>query len=895
MKNLKPSITITTALAVLVVVLFAGIPFSDASQALIKHGVKGKHKHAAHKLAVKHSKAPSQTLAKSEAEKEHGETTPANDSLWFLQHEDPATGTIPTGLYNTWYNSDHAMTYSGRDGILGNTGKSPLDTVASLGPFQGGYNFQHGDITQEGRTRALLVSSASNSIFFAGCVSGGLWKSTNAGSSWAPINDTAACLNVSCITQSPFNSNVIYYGTGEAVGLYSGNGGAGVFKSTNGGTTFQQLSATTSMGSSSAIEHDKTDSLTVYYGTQSNGLQRTTNGGTTWSTATGTSGYVCDIVTFPRVGQSLNDNVLIAKYGSGLYMATNGKTGSFTQISSAAFPTAGNIYRIKLAYCKNFPNIVYAAFDATNDWWSSPLSGFCKSSDGGVTWTARTIPSNFSSCGDVPMLLGVCPFDSNKILLGGVWPTCSTDGGASWNANSNYYMHADMHAVASFNSGSHEFLVGSDGGVEHRNWDTINGQGWWTLNHNYVTTQFYGGDFGSFGRRCAGGTQDNGSWRISPSDSGGFSEMGGYDGALARISQQDSIPIAYVNTQFDIYKVSNFWTSNWGYGHIITPNTGQGGASWYPLYWGNHADGLQLYFLTNQGVWRTVDSGNHWTQLNTDTIAGIQKVGVTNATNPSVYFDGHVGSTGHFYRIDNAATFTPGTPVDLSASLPDGDYMGEITPSPTNVSELYIGITNYTSNPRAYKVMNANTATPHWVNITGNLPPYISVNQIQADPDDTTSLLAATSFGLYFSGDMGAHWYKESRVPNVSINQMQLRTSDRRLFLFTYGRGVWYCSLLAPSSKRTTTITPTETTEQLQFSLYPNPATEKLTVSPEQELSSSARIAIYSSDGWMISESTWNPTDGQKQEVNINALPSGAYFLQITDGNKIAKKKFVKM
>ena len=876
MTHSKP-ITITA----LVIALFAGISFSDASQALIKHGVKGKHKHAAHKLAVKHSKATSQTLAKSEAGKEYG-CVPPNDSLWFLQLEDPATGTIPTGLYTTWYNSDHAMTYSGRDGMLSNTGISPLDTVACLGPF---YNDGTSGVGVGGRTRALLVSSASDNILFAGAATGGLWKSTNAGSHWTPVNDTAACLNVSCIIQSPFNSNVIYYGTGEGANVGGGIGafGAGVFKSTNGGTTFQQLSATTNMGQSWAIGYDKTDSLTVYYGTIYHGLQRTTDGGATWSMAPGTTGSICDIITYP------SGKVIIAKTDSGLYAATNGKTGSFTKISSMAFPNSGTFHQIKLANCKNFPNVVYAEFDTTI--WYYESSGFCKSSDGGVTWTARTKPW-LGSLGGYALILGVDPLDSNIIVSNGWF---STNGGGTWSQGGGGY--ADPHALVSL-SGSHAFLRGDDGGVEHCNWDTLLlqfGAGSYYLDNNYVTTQFYGGDFANSGRRCAGGTQDRGSWRLRPSDGSWLVEGG--DGGFAHISQQDST--AYVEDQFAVYRESNFWTTLYPI-VTIAPTAAQSaeGVNWLNLYGGNYGDGTQLYFLTFQGMWRTTDMGDNWTRLNTTAITGIWKVGCTNAANPTVYFDGHTTSPtrGHFYRIDNAKTFTPGTPVDLSASLPDTtSYMGEISPYPPNPSTLFVGIISWGSGPRAYKVMNANTAKPTWVNITGNLPPYISINQIQADPDDTTSLLAATSFGLYFSGDMGAHWYKDYRVPNVSINQMPLRAYDRKLFLFTYGRGVWYCSLLLPSSKRTTTASSAGTTDGIQFSMYPNPATEKLTVNPQQELSSTARITIYSSDGRMISESAWNPTDGQKQEVNIGSLPSGIYFLQITDGNRIAKNKFVKM
>ena len=158
------SITITTALAALVIL--AGISFSDASQSIIKHGVKGKYKHTLvkHKVKGKHQNASSLTLAKPEMEEERG-GDPPNDSLWFRRHKDLTTGTIPDSLVISWHQVDQAraMSRNGRDGLL-STG-DPLDTVASLGPTG-----------QGGRTRALLVSSASSHTFFAGSVSGGLGR-----------------------------------------------------------------------------------------------------------------------------------------------------------------------------------------------------------------------------------------------------------------------------------------------------------------------------------------------------------------------------------------------------------------------------------------------------------------------------------------------------------------------------------------------------------------------------------------------------------------------------------------------------------------------------------------------------------------------------------------------
>ena len=429
-------------------------------------------------------------------------------------------------------------------------------------------------------------------------------------------------------------------------------------------------------------------------------------------------------------------------------------------------------------------------------------------------------------------------------------------------------------------------------------------------NNNYATTQFYGGGFSTSANweTCVGGTQDNGSFGIKNYNGTTNPIYGGDDGP-DYISQQNS-NLAYVTSWFGGTNIIGRTTSFMSSSPSFTFPTGQPGSyesfNLPPPYQINYADGNQLYFATHAGLWRTTDEGTDWTRLNQtgDDIAGIQHVGCTNATNPSVYFASYVSPNAHFYRITNAQTFTPGTPTDLSASIPlavQGASFGEISQTPSGgiSTTLFMCTTNYSSIPHIYKVTNANGNSPTWTDITGDIHtnyPKLAVNEVQADPLNSNNIFAATDYGLYYTTNGGTNWSKETRIPNTWITEMQLRASDRKLFLFTYGRGVWYCSLASIGGiVQQASVEPTPATPQLQFSLYPNPATQKLTVNPQQELSSSARIAIYSSDGRMISESAWNPTGGQGQEVNISSLPSGAYFLQITDGNLIAKNKFVKM
>jgi hypothetical protein len=916
------STTITMALAALVsttlgaalIVLFLSDSFSDA------HTIAGLAVHAkqeqsdlvfASKPVVRREAKRTRKMLKNEGDTSvsKGLAAPArpeeraegdesiNDSLWFLQHKDPATGTIPNGLIASWYNSDRALLHNSHESILGNTGISPLDTIKSLGPFlnHAPANGGNGGGSGGGRTRALLVSSASDNIMFAGCVDGGLWKSTNAGLYWFPVNDTAASLGVSCITQSPINSNVIYYGTGEAIPRFLNSLADGVFKSTDGGTTFQSLSATTNFGLSWAIEHDKNDALTVYYGTLDSGLRRTTDGGSTWSLAPGTAGSICDIITFLpfTIG---SDNVLIAKADSGLYAATNGKTGSFTKITSAAFPAVGTFSRIKLGNCKSSPKVVYAAFSGLNVL-EIPLKAICKSTDGGVTWSACALPSNPLVDGPWNMMVAVNPLNSNALMVGGESLAYSTDGGATWPIVGITSLHSDYHAYAFCNS-SHVFFTSSDQGIQHRNWDSIVTDAQhptaWPADSNYATTPFYAGSFGPTGITCFGGSFECGQWRFLSGNTQLISE--GNLAFYAYISQQNP-NLAYVSNGGPyIPRTSNFEGDPINWGGTSSHGNGETAVFPYPFQM-NYADGFQLYQPLSGGVWRSIDSGYSWLRLNSSAISTVTQIGCEPAANPSIYFDGHDDTYGHFYRIDNAKTVGQGTPVDLSSSLPIPQtwlYLSNISVYPSNHSDLYIGCLNLGAIPHAYKVMNATSAHPIWDTISGDLPSTLPVNQIQADPLDSTSLLAATDYGLYFSGDLGAHWHKETRVPNVIIKQMQLRASDRKLFLFTCGRGAWYISLKPNGGlggKPVTSTPSTKTSGKLEFSLYPNPATEKLTISPEQTLSSSAQITIYSSDGRMISESAWNPTG----EVNIGSLPSGAYFLQIQDGDRIAKSKFVKM
>ena len=203
-------------------------------------------------------------------------------------------GEIPMGLRSLWYQQD-----------VKNYKKSGnLFDVKEWGPNHVG-----------GRTRALLIDHSNNNHIVAGGISGGIWNSFDRGISWKQADDHAISLAVSCITQNPFDADVMYFGTGETQGNSAGISGEGVFKSTDNGKTFEQLKSTVNSNFNQIwdIKHSLTDSHTVYVATNATGLWRSKDGGATFTKFYNTTAPIHEIEVFS------DSTIIIAIAGTGLY------------------------------------------------------------------------------------------------------------------------------------------------------------------------------------------------------------------------------------------------------------------------------------------------------------------------------------------------------------------------------------------------------------------------------------------------------------------------------------------------------------------------------------------------------------------------------------------------
>lgn len=774
---------------------------------------------------------------------------------WFDEHKNEE-GIIPLGMTDEWVSYDKKIFERASE-----RGESSISTVTNLAS-----SGIHG-----GRTRSILVSSLDSNRIFAGSVSGGMWRSDDAGNSWKAINDQAANLSVTCIVENPFNPNEIYYGTGEVRGGTQPPGD-GVYKSIDGGLTFNKIASTNipDMQYCNYMQHSLIDSSTVWLGT-SKALYKTTNNGTTWTKSV--TGSISGIVSFP------DSSLLVSTIGGKIYRSPKGVLNTFGAVSDTAniFPKGIN-GRILIANCKNVPNVVYSFFTHTTSNYSGEGDrGVFRSNNGGISWAKMStdtvrIGSTYQAYCQV---LGVHSSKPDFIMVGGVTCKYSKNAGKTWNTLP--IGHSDNHEYVNFGK-NNEFIIGCDGGIFRHTWDKITTAPK-DLNKGYASSQYYAGNYATTGASAVGGTQDNGTWRYK---NGVLTKIYGADGAYSHVSQQN-INMAYISTQNgNTYRMDKYLTSTSALN--ITPKLAVAeGVNFINEHQINYADGNQLYYRSGKGIWRTTDAGGNWDRLNANTINNATAIGVTNELNPTVY----AGGNNTFFRIDSAATTEsvqdyPNLYKKMPAAI-QGSSWGNISFHPKDNHTLYVTFSSASTASRIWKVSNANVdSTMLWTNLGANLPKNLSVYQLQPHPDAPDSIFyAATSFGLYFTIDAGKTWEKETRVPNVAILELKLRPSDKTLFLFTHGRGLWYLEL-----KDLQNSVATEELSTFDFKVSPNPATDFVRISTDTEITTTQ---VFDLQGRVLIENT------TATEIPVSSLPNGFYVLKIYDKTgRFVSKKFLK-
>jgi hypothetical protein len=399
------------------------------------------------------------------------------------------------------------------------------------------------------------------------------------------------------------------------------------------------------------------------------------------------------------------------------------------------------------------------------------------------------------------------------------------------------------------------------------------------LNNGYNVTQFYAGAFGpGDDDLLIGGTQDNGTHGTRHDDLT-FNKIFGGDGAYCGISQQSDV--IYYSTQNGYIRRSD--TSFKGSVNIYSSLRAQTGSNDYWFinpFEVNPEDGDQVYFPTRRKLYITVDRGNSWYLVSSNTPSYAYAVGIGPGIEPTVYLG---GASGLLWRIDTVTSAKPGTHYDLRTFAPGAvrsGFIGNVEVDPNNPGTIYLALNNYGSGHKIWRVDSADQDTPVFTSISGNMPNNLPVNWLEVDNKNSKQIMAATDFGLYVTDNGGESWEKIEDIPNVQIPMIELKESTGKLYVYTHGRGIWMVKL-----KREPVISVEDVqVNREDLRVFPNPSSDFISIGDLDP----DRMFVMGLDGSIKQV----PRNGNG--LDIRQLPAGVYILSVESRGRTMSQRFVK-
>lgn len=641
-----------------------------------------------------------------------------------------------------------------------------------------GTNSSGGGYSGIGRVNCIAFHPTDVNTYWVGAAAGGLWVTSNNGSSWTCLTDNNGVLAVSdiIIPTDYATSNTIYIATGDKDSW--DNNSVGVLKSVNSGFTWNVTGLSFAISAGKMVNRlllDPTNNQIIIAAT-TNGVYKTINGGTSWANQLTTISFI-DMEYKPG-----DFNTLYGSTQSGeIWVTTDGGTiWTNTFIDS-------NAERIELAVSANQPDWVYA-LAAT-----SALYGVYKSvnSGGAFTQVFDGATSNLlcyeadgtgtGGQGWYTLCLVVSPSDANNLFVGGVNTWSSVSGGTSWTLANHWWgdggvpsVHADKHMFKYQSNGV--LFECNDGGIYT---STDNGISWTDKTNGLVISQMYKlGVSKTVSSETITGLQDNGSKLLS---GGSWFDVKGGDGMECLIDYSDvNVQYAtYVNGQ--ITRTTDHWINDFT---DIQP-IGAGEGAWVTPYVIDPVDPQTLY-AGYADVWKTTDRGDNWiiiSSMNSTDL--IRSMAIAPSNNQVLY-------VADYYIIWKTAD--GGTSWnDITGSLPVGSgIITSIAVKNDDANTLWVTLSGY----NADKVYQSVDGGISWTDISAGLP-QIPVYSIVQNKQSTSEvhLYAGTELGIYFKQGSNNWIAYNTDLPNVKIGEIEisydLNPQDSKLRAATYGRGLW--------------------------------------------------------------------------------------------------------
>jgi autotransporter-associated beta strand protein len=689
--------------------------------------------------------------------------------------------------------------------LLSGTPAIPLSntTWTPIGPAPSANGNIAGNGPISGRVTGIAADPTNANVIYLASAGGGVWKTVNGGSSWSPLTDTQSTLFMGAIAVAPTNPNIIYAATGDATNSSTSYYGRGILKSTNGGASWVLLGNNVFNRKTFAqIVVDPTNPNIVYgavagggtNGTSGGtGIWKTTDGGSTW---TNTTSAISTTDRFTDVAiDSLNpQHLFCARSGgagtTGIYVTFNGGA-SWSLVGG--LPSGPGLAQPRVSVSASNPQVIYASFPSGN----FHLLGIWRSGDGGVNWSQLPdVPDYLDGNAFYSTTLTVDPNAANTVYAGGVAGLLrSADGGQTWTniidgSDGTTGAHWDHHAEAFDANG--RLLDGSDGGIWRLENSTPGSITWGDLNTNLQISTFLDGAIDPTDPNNAFAVgQDNALTQFSGSTTWTQRDIGpGPDRGVVLINPQNPNRVYQQvdkgEAGADFIRRSDDGGSTW-----VTINNGIDRAELQSAYAGfalDPSNGNHLVYGTDR-VYESYDGGDTWAPISTPNTNGwtvnstvtISHLAIA-ATDPHTVY---ATIAGHVFVTNNGG----GTWVQRD---PFNSSFGGLVVDPNNANVAFTLGGQF----GVQKVMRTTDGGVTWKPIGGFLPDLPTYTLV----DNNGTLYVGNDNGVYTSTDDGGSWGKLGiGMPNVEVRDLEFNPATSTLAAFTYGRGAWQIST-APSA-----------------------------------------------------------------------------------------------
>lgn len=699
-------------------------------------------------------------------------------------------------------------------------GPTPVDSNNST--YDNGSVARNGWHNVSGRVTAIAVPDGSDQTAYVGGADGGVWKTTNGGTSWTPITDSLPTQAVGALTA--VGASTVWLGTGEANTSSDAYYGAGIYRSTDGGTTWKKRGGTIF------------DQATVYkivvlskavFAATSHGLYRSADAGSTWTRVLAPGGtsdlygnFVTDLVVLPGT----SDKKVVASVGwrggdpsNGLWLSSDsGKT--FSAISPSGFAPQANIGRMSLAVSSGAIYAVVqdaALFNAGSA--TDGLNGVFRSTTGpNGTWTkiatgTSLLDSNsaISRCyGEhagvqswYDQYITVDPTNPNHIVLGLEEIYDSADGGTTWHSIGRYSnacggttmtTHPDQHAGAfGVVSGVPTFFAGNDGGVWSQHGATLDNSHWVNLNTNLSITQpYYVAASAGPNPTLIAGTQDNGN--VLDNGSTTWPMIRGGDGADVAIVP-DTPSTMYAEYVYLTMVKSLDSGAHWSV--AAPPDANNSNTARFIAPFEMDPKDSNHLIAVGQHVWEdTTGTTVTWHNVFDN---GTGHVGTAVDVRGSTTYEGWCGPCNPA-QLDADSPFARGLATNVggtwhavaAAGLPNR-YISGILIDPANAQHVYVALSGFSRRwipgGGLGHVFESTDGGATFTDISANLPDAPANDFVLS----SGKLVVATDVGVFKRAGDGSWAKLGTGMPTVSVLDMTVPKGTNEIVAATHGRGMW--------------------------------------------------------------------------------------------------------